>query len=184
MWPWGHLAVGYLCCSILSRKRLGQPPGDGATLLVLFGTQFPDLVDKPLAWSFHFLPSGRSLGHSLFAFGAVCVLLGAYLRWRDRPFLVVPFAVGYFTHLVTDALYPLLEGQYRYVAYLGWPLLELPQYDSDVGFFERFASLEPSLFVLFEFGLLALALAVWWRDGCPGPATIRGWFVSRRATDH
>ena len=65
MWPWGHLAVGYLVYSGLSRWRFGRLPGSVATLAVALGTQLPDLVDKPLAWTVNVLASGRSLAHSL-----------------------------------------------------------------------------------------------------------------------
>ena len=39
-------------------------------LALAIGTQLPDLIDKPLTYQFAVLPSGRSLGHSLF-FAAV-----------------------------------------------------------------------------------------------------------------
>ena len=60
MWPWGHLALGYLLHSPLARARFGRPPTDRATLLLVIGTQLPDLVDKPLAWWLGVLPAGRS----------------------------------------------------------------------------------------------------------------------------
>lgn len=180
MWPWGHLAVGYLCYSFLSRGWFDRPPGSGATLAVLVGTQFPDLVDKPLAWSFHLLPSGRSLAHSLLTASVVCLLVGAYLRRHDRPLLGLAFAVGYVSHLFADAILSLLEGQYRYVSYLGWPLLELPPVDPGIGFVERFASMEFTAFMLAQFVLVGLALALWSRDGRPGSATLQGWLVSWR----
>ena len=185
MWPWGHLAVGYLLYSAFARWRFDRPPGSGAALLVALGTQFPDLVDKPLAWTFHLLPGGRSLGHSLLTATVVCALWFWVARRRGRAALGVAFAVGYVSHLFTDAIVPLLNGQYRYVAYLGWPLLDLPPYDTGVGFVERFASMEFTPLMLFEFALVALALAVWLRDGRPGLSVLRGWLVSwRRATEH
>ena len=185
MWPWGHLAVGYLCYRLLSRRLFDRPPSDVATLLVLLGTQFPDLVDKPLAWTAHLLPSGRSLGHSLLTAVVVCALVGAYARHRGRSSFGLAFAVGYVSHLFADALLPVLEGQYRYVAYLGWPLTDLPPYDTGVGFFERFVNMELSLFMLFELGLVAFALVLWVSDGHPGTAALRGWVGSwRRGTEH
>lgn len=58
MWPWGHAAIGYLLFSMDTRLRYGRRPGGPATILLFFGTQFPDLVDKPLAWTLPLLPSG------------------------------------------------------------------------------------------------------------------------------
>lgn len=185
MWPWGHLAVGYLLYSALARWRFDRPPGNAATLFVLFGTQFPDLVDKPLAWTFHLLPSGRSLGHSLLTAAVVCVLLFWITHRRERAAFAIAFAVGYVSHLLTDAIVPLFNGQYQYIAYLVWPLLELPLYDTGIGFLERFANMEFTPFLLVQFVLVALALVVWLRDGRPGLSVLRGWLGSwRRATEH
>jgi len=72
MWPWGHLAVGYLLWSVLVRDRRFRPPTGAETLLLAVGTQFPDAVDKPLAWSLGVLPNGRSLAHSVFLATALC----------------------------------------------------------------------------------------------------------------
>jgi hypothetical protein len=77
MWPWGHLALGYLLYSPFARARFGRPPTDRATLLLAFGTQLPDLVDKPLAWRLDVLPAGRTLGHSLLSVVAVSALVYA-----------------------------------------------------------------------------------------------------------
>jgi hypothetical protein len=185
MWPWGHLAVGYLLYSALARWRFDRPPGDAAALLVAVGTQFPDLIDKPLAWTFHLLPSGRSLAHSLLTAIVVCVLVGIYFRRRGQQRLATAFAIGYVSHLFADALSPLLSGQYQYVAYLGWPLLDLPPYDTGTGFIGHFTSIELTPLMLAGFVFIVLGLAVWLRDGRPGLSVLRGWLVSwRRAVEH
>lgn len=180
MWPWGHLAVGYLIYTALSRWRFDEPPSGAATLAVAFGTQFPDLVDKPLAWTFQILPSGRSLAHSLFTVAIVCVLVHMYARRHGRARLAVAFAVGYITHPFADALSPLLAGEYAYVRYLGWPLLDQPVYDTSRGFVAHFAEVEPTPLMLVGAFLAAFALFVWVRDGRPGLAQLRGWLRSWR----
>ena len=50
--PWGHLAIGYLCLSLAIRARWRVPPQGPAVIAVAIGTQLPDLIDKPLAWTF------------------------------------------------------------------------------------------------------------------------------------
>ncbi|PSQ27664.1 hypothetical protein BRD03_05435 [Halobacteriales archaeon QS_9_68_17] len=80
MWPWGHLAVGYLLYAASSRRQRARPPDGAETILIAFGTQFPDLGDKPLAWTVSVLPNGRSLAHS--AFVAAAVIGG--VRWLCR----------------------------------------------------------------------------------------------------
>ena len=62
MWPWEHLAFGYLLWSLWLRARGRSLPGDWEALVLVFATQLPDLVDKPLAWQLGVLPGGRSLG--------------------------------------------------------------------------------------------------------------------------
>ncbi|PSQ17916.1 hypothetical protein BRC99_00275 [Halobacteriales archaeon QS_7_69_60] len=86
MLPWGHLAVGYLAYSLAVRGRTGGPPAGLATAALAVGTQFPDLIDKPLVAWVSLLPSGRSLGHSLL-FAAAC---GVGLWYLGRRFLFWP----------------------------------------------------------------------------------------------
>lgn len=180
MWPWGHLAVGYLLYSALARWRFDRPPGEAAALAVLFGTQFPDLIDKPLAWTVGLIPSGRSLAHSLLTASVVCALVWMYARHRGYPLFGVAFAVGYISHLFADALAPLAGGQYAYVAYLGWPVLAQPSYDTSAGFVGHLADITISPLLLFGVALIVLALSVWLRDGHPGLSVLRGWLVSWR----
>ncbi|HET7324725.1 MAG TPA: metal-dependent hydrolase, partial [Halococcus sp.] len=53
-------------------------------------------------------------------------------------------------------------------------------YDTSVGFAEHFADLEFSPFILAGIAILAFSIAVWLRDGHPGPGMVRRWFVSWR----
>lgn len=177
MWPWGHLAVGYLVYTGIVRWRDNHPPSGATTLAALFGTQLPDLVDKPLAWVFGILTNGRSLAHSALTMCVVCGLVWVVARRRGRTRLAVAFAVGYASHLATDALAPLLAGDYHDLAYLVWPLLPLPTPEPGIGFVERFATMQFTPYVWFQFVLVVLALAVWVRDGRPGLATLRNWVV-------
>ncbi|ACV11267.1 putative membrane-bound metal-dependent hydrolase [Halorhabdus utahensis DSM 12940] len=164
MWPWGHAAVGYLCyvgiATITGDRRYGLP-----VLAVLLGTQFPDLIDKPLAWTVPLLPSGRSLAHSLVTTGPV--LLGALLiAYRARPrrsYLVATlgFALGHVTHVLGDGLHAFLDGMYSDLSYLAWPVLAPPAYETEQSFIAHFQQFEPTGTVLFEFALVGLAIAVW-----------------------
>jgi hypothetical protein len=58
MWPWGHLAVGYLCYVAYLKLYDNDRQTLYPVLAVGFGSQFPDFIDKPLAWSVLVLPSG------------------------------------------------------------------------------------------------------------------------------
>lgn len=163
MWPWGHLAAGYLL------YRLGRRPLDGlAVLALVVGTQIPDLIDKPLAWTIPLLPNGRSLSHSLLIVPPVLLVL-AYLASGRRRRVIVALTVGYLTHLATDALYPLLEGELYYVGFLGWPLVPPIEYEGSAGgILAHFLTFQFTPKSGFEILLFAIAVVVWLLDGKPG----------------
>lgn len=173
MWPWGHLAVGYLLYALFARSRNGRAPGGPATVLLALGTQFPDLVDKPLAWTFGVLPTGRSLAHSLLVAAVVIVVLSAYCRRSDRTELANAFSIGYLSHLAADVLYPVLRGEFELVTFLLWPLLPLPVYDAELSFLAHLLNLRLTLSVAFEIVLGLVALGLWTRHGTPGFAIVR-----------
>jgi hypothetical protein len=168
MWPWGHAAAGYLLYSLWTNVGRERAPGALATVVLAVGTQFPDLVDKPLAWTLAVLPNGRSLGHS--AITATVLTVGVWLALRERGHerLAGAFAVGYWTHLLTDGLQPLLALDLYYLTYLGYPLYPPIDYGTDHSFVGMFLGMEFTPFLALEFVLVALAFAAWWRDGRPG----------------
>jgi hypothetical protein len=175
MWPWGHLAAAYLVYSLGHRLLAGRVPGDRGALVAVAASQAPDLVDKPLAWTFSVLPTGRSLGHSL----VVAVLVLPVVWWvadrRGARGLAAAASVGYLVGFLTDAVYPLVEGNPKYVTFLAWPLLELPAYEIDQSFAAHFALIGPSPEFAFELLLVALASLLWHVDGRPGLGTVRAW---------
>jgi hypothetical protein len=187
MWPWEHLAVGYLAYSLLVRLVRGHPPRGRLTIAALaLGTQFPDLVDKPLAWFFHVLPSGTSLAHSVFVAVPLVTLLVGVTWWLGRPSVGAAFGTGYLLHLPADVLYVLFYG-----SDLNWRVLMWPLYTSNsqqfgffgniVYYFGNYTSLVTSetaaAIVVFELVLVGGALLLWVLDGVPG---VRSHEPSRR----
>ena len=166
MLPWGHAAVGYLVYSAYSRVRNGGAPAGLAVVALAVGTQFPDLVDKPLAWTFGILPSGRSLAHSVFALAMVGGLVFWLARRRDAVPAAVAFVVGWATHLVGDA-YKLFLGEPTCVRYMIWPLAACPYDEADRSIIDFFLALDLGA-VLPEFALAGVAGSVWLADGAPG----------------
>jgi len=185
VFPLGHLAFAYLCYvayAALTRRPL---PARWALVPVAIGSQFPDLIDKPLAYV-GVLASGRSVAHSLLvaALVAGCVTWGAYAldrrrpayRWVEQLSAVTPaaFAIGYLSHLVGDSLGPLHVGAYAELTYLGWPLLAPPQYAGDsVAPWVRLLELyqqpgtHPQLSLIVTALLVFVALRVWAYRGAP-----------------
>lgn len=178
MWPWGHLAVGYLLYSAIVRLQARTPLRRDVVLLLAVGTQFPDLVDKPL-WMVGFLPSGRTLAHSLVTAAIVVSVAYLFLRRRGRGQAAFAFGVGYVAHILTDGFKPLLVGEWQYVVYLFWPLLGVhgpPYHGFRIVVFEPlefFLGREPvdvdiSLYLLLQLFLFVAAAYVWVADGTPG----------------
>lgn len=179
MWPWEHLAVGYVLFSLAYRRYTGTPPSDAAAIAVIVGTQFPDLVDKPLAWSFDVVTSGISVAHSVFVATGLSVVAILLAHRYGRSAVGLGFSVGYLAHLPADALYPvILNGELNLPAYL-WPLYVAEAGGTRGGFLENFAyyllqfvgflgTPRGMTFLAFEVMLLGLAGWLWLSDGCPG----------------
>lgn len=168
MWPWGHVAVAYLVYS-LWRRRTGARPEAPAVFLVAFGAVVPDLVDKPLAWTFGVLESARSLGHSWLVGAVVVVVLVVVVAPRTGRTPVVAFAVGYLSHPIADLpVGELLAGEVEFVNYLVWPARSVPPPETDVTLLAYLLAYEPGATDAVQLVLVGLAGYVWYRDGRPG----------------
>jgi len=181
MWPWGHAALGYLLYVIYVRIRTrGAPPGWGVIALAV-GTQTPDLVDKPLAWYLDVLEYGRSLAHSVLTGGLILLAVVLYLRHRGHRRLATAFAIGYLSHLVGDSYTFVLDGTYEHLAFLVWPLLPIPDADTELeGLIAHLSRLGVSV-VYSEGLLLAVGMFLLWSlQGAPGLRELVGWL--RRVT--
>ena len=176
--------MGYLLYSVAVRLRYRRPPDGPAAVALAFGTQFPDLVDKPLAWSFGLIPNGRSLTHSLLTAVLLIVLLEILLRRYDAGSVATAFGFGYLSHLATDALYPALAGEYARLGFLAWPLLPPIEYLGEPSFTAHLRKLTLDSFVAFELGLGVFVFFFWLADGAPGLGLVTAipkW-VGRRLT--
>lgn len=167
MLPWGHAAFGYLSYTLYSRWRIGYRPIGLAVLALGLGTQFPDLIDKPLTWTVQLLPYGRSLTHSLLTFTVIVSTLRILTKYPDQRTLVNAFAIGYFSHLVADSVYPVLTQNYAGLGYWLWPLTAVPEGGSR-SFTEFFLSLEVTPIVVSEGVLTVVGMTIWVYDGMPG----------------
>ena len=163
MWPWDHVAVAYVCYSLYARLR-GRRPSTVAAFAVFAAALAPDAIDKPLAWYFSVLPSGRSLGHSAFTAAGVV-------------------AIGWVSHLLGDVAYPLVvKGELR-VGFLLWPLVpaEAGSSPGAVGhvselfaaFIAYLATPAGATYLLVDVTLLLAALVLWVADGSPGAELLR-----------
>lgn len=168
--------MGYLCYSVAARRGWLPALDDAVLLAVLFGTQLPDLVDKPLAWYIGVLASGRSLGHSLL----FVVAVGALAFWAcsrfDRPELALGLVVGALSHALVDTL-PVLWNPDAIWEFLFYPVLNEYTHSSEtytvLGLL-RGSATDP--YFLFEHLLFVAAVVRWHLEGAPGT----GWLRSLR----
>ena len=172
MWPWGHAAVGYLVYHVYCRYHRGERPQELPVVVLALGTQYPDLIDKPLAWTLDILPNGRSLGHSLFVVGVALTIVWYVASHFERESLATAFSTGVLTHLFGDALYPLVQGEFYYIGFLAWPLIPPVEYAGTQSILSHFRSIEPTSTVVFEFVLVLIAAVIWYWDRMPGVRTV------------
>lgn len=171
MWPWGHAAVAYLLYSATSHARRDRTPDPVPAVAVGVGSQIPDLVDKPLAWWFSVLPTGRTFAHSLLvAVPIVLVLWWAFDGSRD---VVVALGVGWVSHTLVDVVPSLATGDWASARFPFWPVLSVPAYEAEQTLTAHLLGLDPNVQFVVELGVVLLALAVWRRDGYPGLDVVR-----------
>lgn len=184
MWPWEHLALGYLLLSLYVHIRHRRAPGEHATLALAFGTQFPDLVDKPLAWGLGVLPAGV-LAHSIFVAMPVVAVVATIAWRRGVPGVGTAFGIGYLSHLPADAIYGVVLGRQPDFTSMFWPVtnpgpgVETGILSNATFYFTEYAvfitSPEGVFLLALEFALLGGATGVWWYDGVPGVAVLERW---------
>lgn len=178
MWPWEHLAFGYVCYSAYVHLRHGRRPADAPVIAVAAITLFPDLVDKPLAWTVGILPAGRSLTHSLVFAGLVCVAAIVLARRWGVPEVGQAIAIGYGSHLLGDVIYPLAYGSPPNFRFPFWPFVSAPLTDPAglsaetlrllTDYVGYLASPTGRLYLAFEVALVIGVFILWVVDGRPG----------------
>ena len=181
VWPWEHLAFGYLLYSVAARVR-SSPLTRGEALAVAVGTQFSDVVDKPLAWGLGVLPGGV-LAHTLVVAVPASGVALLVARWRDRTAAGAAFAVGYLSHLVGDVLFTLLTSGGLAYRMLLWPFVANPTgiqrgiTESVAYYFANYlvflATPRGAVYAALEVALLGAAVLAWATDGRPGAGVVR-----------
>jgi hypothetical protein len=124
MFPVEHFLVAFLPVLMYVLVIDRRLPSVRLTAVVFIGSQFPDLVDKPLAYQFGLIPSGRVFMHSLPI--ALPFLIGIIIYgWKtERNRLSVGFAFAYVSHLVADNYGPLFGPHPRIRPDLLWPFAD------------------------------------------------------------
>ncbi|MFB6159825.1 MAG: metal-dependent hydrolase [Haloferacaceae archaeon] len=182
MWPWEHLCFGYLLHWSVGRARGDVALGDRPVLVLAFATQFPDLVDKPLAWWLHVLPNGLSLAHSALVALPLSLVVAAVARRAGHGPSGVAFGVGYGSHLLGDMLFNSLTSGRLAWTFLAWPLVARPTVTESFGeqvvtllgsFAAYLATPAGGAYLGGEAVLVGAALLRWRADGYPGLGHVR-----------
>lgn len=147
--PITHGAVAYILYVLYAgtQRVISRPvsthclPARWALIPLAVGSQFPDLVDKPLAY-WGVLVYGRSLAHSVFSL----VIVGGLLAWaihaapmnrfswlptQLRAVMPAAFMIGYVGHLLGDAYSGVITSELLSARFLVYPLVELPPSPAD-----------------------------------------------------
>ncbi|WP_265110221.1 metal-dependent hydrolase [Halosolutus halophilus] len=174
MWPWGHLAVAYLLYTGITTSRFDRVPRAWPLLALALGTQFPDLIDKPLAWTFGVLPGGRTFAHSLLVAALLVPAVVAVAIHLDRREVGTAFVLGHVSHLLADVPPAAFTGDLSGIAFLLWPLVDQPPEEPVDGLLDailHYYAMGP--YEVFQLGLFVVAALVWYHDGRPGLGLVR-----------
>ena len=161
MWPWGHAAIGFLAFNLVTLTTRRRVTTVFESVVVLVATQVPDLIDKPLAWTYGVLPSGRSLGHSLLTATVLVVLVTIVARRYDQRTLSAAFFVGYLAGILMDIPSSVLSGDFSGATFLLWPLLPAPTYGTEQTFTAHLSSIDVTGLFLTQIGLTVFVFVLW-----------------------
>lgn len=180
MWPWQHAAIGYIAYSLYCRAR-GRTPSDRAVLAVVLGSQFPDLIDKPLGWGLGVIAGGRGFAHSVLVAVPTCLVVVGISAHKRKLAYGTAFSVGYLLHLPADSLNTHLYHGELPTNFLLWPIRSnagpsvggLDCTMTLTGLAECLLGPIGTLYLLGELSLLVTTLLLYRADGYPG--LVRWW---------
>jgi hypothetical protein len=156
--PIEHFIIALLPIAVYALLRDRQLPSLQLVAVAFFGSQFPDLIDKPLAHELYLIPSGRVFMHSLPFAIPLAIAIIAYGIKTERARLGGAFAFAYFTHLLADNK-RLLPPDPHVSPDLLWPL-QPPVARSIVPHWAGEGSVNLHLWTAFSVVVLALAAYV------------------------
>lgn len=128
----------------------------GATFV---GSQFPDLIDKPLAFYTGLIPTGRVFMHSLpIAIPFLCVV-GAYGWQTNHRAPALAFVFAHLSHIIADTYQTVLNTPLTPSPDLFWPLTA-PVVRPEIPHWAGPNSLNMYLWTVFSIAVLSYVL--WW----------------------
>jgi len=201
MYPHAHLALGYLIVSAYTNGVFRRSPGLREVSAILIGSQFSDLIDKPLILLRGPFVSGRTVAHSMLVIlPAVLCLLFVSRKDRRVRRAVVAFSLSWVIQPFADASLFVLQGTVTRdlleISLLVWPV-SLPADSiisvvSNIAYVESIIEKKPAWTArtlpkgenlrywirISELLLTAVAGLMWYHDGVPGLERISSVFSS------
>jgi len=194
MWPWEHAVLGYVALSAFTHVSDGRSPGWPAVVAVLIGSQLPDLIDKPLAWSVGIVDTGYAVGHSVFFSLVVLVVVLAVGLDRDG---LVALGIGHWLHAPADLAHNYVATGTLTPEIVLWPFVSRTQgvqsktidpFEAAVGRFGQYGSAlaggDVTPYLLFQLSLSIGAVVLWFYDGAPvlreGATTVHQFVLGTR----
>ena len=178
MWPWTHALFGYACYSLAVHAGFRRRPTDLPAVVAVFAAVLPDLVDKPLAWTFGVTAGGYGPAHSVLVGAPAAALLGLLLWRTGSEETGFGFVVGYASHLLGDVIFQFFDEGELVLSVLLWPIASAGS-DSAGGLVHHFLfflhryggqirSGEATTYLLATVALAVGVLFLWILDGFPG----------------
>jgi len=125
VFPPEHFLVAFIPLLTYIIVRDKQFPDRRFVAVVFAGTQFPDLIDKPLAYQFGIIPSGRVFMHSLPTAIPVLLVVGFYGWKTNRVRLGAAFVFSHLSHLLADNRRMLIQQNPQIPPELLWPFASI-----------------------------------------------------------
>ncbi|ELY82092.1 metal-dependent hydrolase [Natrinema pallidum] len=178
MWPWEHAIVAYLSYSLLCHVAVRDSPGGLDAFAVVVASVLPDLIDKPLAWTYGVFDVGYGLGHSIFFAVPVAIVAGTVARAADRPLVGLAFGLGYLSHPFADIMDAFFRQDTFLIEITLWPIAPAEGRPPGSDVLDVFVTLagryantvlagDLSTYLWIQLGLAALTALVWLLDGAP-----------------
>lgn len=127
--------------------------------VVFVGSQFPDLIDKPLALEVGLIPSGRVFMHSLPTAIPVLIVI-AWYGWRTRrSHLAAGFILAHLSHIVADNYHAFVGPEPSIPPDILWPFTQATPRPS-LPYWAGPNSINIHLWTLFAVSVLSICLHI------------------------
>ncbi|WP_434530811.1 metal-dependent hydrolase [Haloarcula sp. NS06] len=191
MLPHAHLAFAYIAFSSYAHSAFRRAPGQREALAILVGSQFSDIIDKPLIFLGEPFVSGRTVAHSvLVVFPAIFILTLICRQYIQDGKIAFAFGLSWILQPFVDASIFIIHGtvarDFIEISFLVWPFTipadNIVQMLSNINYVETAIQQKPVWMAqrvpkkqnlrnwirTFEILITIIFAIFWYHDGAPG----------------